>query len=60
VGIQFSAAAYSTRGIQVTLLHLSALTDHRALDAAVWAMPMLHFNGMRSAVMQSGLINLKE
>ena len=32
--------------------------DHRV--RAVWAMPMLHFNGMRSAVMQSGLINLKK
>ena len=36
------------------------MTHHRALDAAVWAMPMLHFNGMRSAVMESGLINLKK
>ena len=36
------------------------MTHHRALDAGVWAMPMLHFNGMRSAVMESGLINLKK
>ena len=36
------------------------MTHHHAFDAAVWAMPMLHFNGMRSAVMESGLINLKK
>ena len=36
------------------------MTHHRALDAAVWAIPMLHFNDMRSAVMESGLINLKK